>query len=334
MNYSAIGQQSEAPRLRDNDNVLYSLLRNILLALHILLFMVNLKSVGYGLASVPSWSNLSGGACPMCYSAMLRQDLKYLQAEFGAEPSIELWDFVREQAQGEPRLYKLPTSDGRIFPNYFAPVVYAAPGCTKIIAPMRYSAFPPLYLAAEQTKGLTTYNARLESLGRRFWSESFMHCHGIVAIRGFYEWVMVSDLIKGGVVTLDQIHEELANQVANRRKRLAEQGKKYVLTKNDRVEATSRKVIIRFQPENHHDLIVPVIFSHHQESGMMGFAIITTEPSAEIMAAGHDRMPCTIDKTEVERWLHPQGQSPRTMLEMLSSAAPSRFLYELERTAV
>jgi putative SOS response-associated peptidase YedK len=263
---------------------------------------------------------------------MIRQDLKSLETEFGATIAADLWDLAREQHKIDPKKFKFAAEDGRIFPNYLAPVIRGVDG-KRVIEPIRYSAYPPNYIPKANAEKLTTYNARLDSLDKKFWSESFMVMHGVIIISGFYEWVAVADLVKAGSVSIAQVTEEFATQAAQRKIRLLAAGKKYVPTKTDLLKPMQRKTIIKFTPQDGHDLIVPVIISADASTGLKGFAIVTTDPRPEITSAGHDRMPCHLSRTEIDLWLETKKQSRDNFLQLLARTRDEYFIHQLASAA-
>jgi len=175
----------------------------------------------------------------MCYSALLKQDMKYLEDEFGAEAVKELWHKIYESEKVNPKKFRFAAKDNRIFPNYFAPVITMG-GDNLEIRPMQYSAFPPSYMPVESAKKLTTFNARRDSLGKRFWSESFGVNHGLIILGGFYEWVKVQNLVKAGRVSIDSIKKEFEAQSELRKNKILTAGKKYKPTKTEALDPMER----------------------------------------------------------------------------------------------
>ena len=82
----------------------------------------------------------------------------------------------------------LKSSDSRIFPGYYAPVMVLENG-RRVIKPMRYqcrqAGKPPSY----DTQYPGTYNARRDNL-EGFWRSLFGYSHGLMVINAFYEHVV------------------------------------------------------------------------------------------------------------------------------------------------
>ena len=143
----------------------------------------------------------------MCYSVLIENNLDKISWDFDAFIDESMFTKLERLQTAQPKEYKIvDTSEPRIFPGYYAPIVFQAEN-ERRIQPMRYSAFPPSYLTAQQAKGLSTFNARCDSLTKRFWSEAIDENHGIISIKSFYEWVSVRQLITAGQVTLTEVEK-------------------------------------------------------------------------------------------------------------------------------
>lgn len=268
----------------------------------------------------------------MCYSALVEQDVKVLADLFGSEAVLSSWsDF--EDMRSQPGNVVPPLS-GRVFPGYYAPVVTWEEG-RLVTRLMRYSIDPPDFV--KDGKRYTTYNARLDNLESPFWGESFRRHHGLILMRGFFEWVAAKDLVKAGHVSMEEIKQEFERQKAERKVRLKQAGKPYKPTRTELTEAAFRKVVISFRPEPEQALLVPVIFSKQTgPSGIsrFGFAIVTDEPPPEVEAAGHDRCPIFLDRPSADLWLGHQPSAPVSEVKAILAHRPVLSLsHELDRAA-
>lgn len=241
----------------------------------------------------------------MCYSALLERSHEAIQKLIG-DVDFSSW----EQAANSVTTAKLPV-DGRIYPKYLAPVIVNQDTHPKTLSavPMIYSAYAPPYIAVEQAKRLTTYNARRDSLEKRFWHEAIHHHHGVIALKGFFEWVNVGTLIKAGVVKLEEVQEQFEVQKRTRQKNWVEKGKdlnKFKPTKTELKRVEERDIIIFFRPKSGEVMFAPVIFTANpsQPNDPKGFAIITDIPNPEIIEAGHDRMPVNLRVDFLYDWLN------------------------------
>ena len=237
----------------------------------------------------------------MCYSALVRKDLDFLAAKFGASVVRESFDQYMKAVAVDPKKFP-PIERERIFPGHYAPVIYEKSG-KRFIEPMRYNAFPPSFVA--DGSKYTTYNARRDNLRSRFWSEMVGKNHGVILVGGFFEWVKVSRLLKAGVVSLQQVKDEFARQAESRKKKIEEAGKAYKATPSEKKAVELRDIVIGFKPLSHVDLTVPVIFSAGSDGPLVGkgFAIVTDDPPQEVILAGHDRCPVVLSREGVGAWL-------------------------------
>ncbi len=269
----------------------------------------------------------------MCYSALVRKDLKKLEKQYGAEIAEKAWNWIYQTSKDDPKKFKLATPQGRIFPNYWAPIIHQQDD-QKNISPMRYSTFIPEFINAP--KNYTSFNARRDNLTSRFWSDSFMVHHGILILEGFYEWVAVKDLLKAGVVTIEQVKAEFDRQTEERKKRILSQGKTYKPTKTEQKDPRFRDIVIRFTPENHQVIKVPVIFNVKQDDSgqeMRGFALITDQPPPEVLRAGHDRVPINLNDEGCSQWLMMGSRQPLHWQNILDLRDTEVFSHRLAEAA-
>ena len=241
----------------------------------------------------------------MCYSALVIQDLKYLGRRYGAIAVREQIASYEEASVGDSKIF--PALKERIYPGYYAPVIFKRNG-ELVTEVMRYGAYPPAHI--KDPGRYSSFNARRDNLTSSFWGNAFLKHHGVVVLKGFYEWVAVKDLLSAGVVALKAVEAEFANQSQFRKEKILASGKKWKPTPTESKPAIDRQIIIEFKPEDGDDLLVPVIFSynqHPQAEGVhlpnAGFAVITDDPTPEIQSAGHDRCPVILDVQDIKTWL-------------------------------
>jgi putative SOS response-associated peptidase YedK len=125
----------------------------------------------------------------MCFSIQIDKDLKKLAANFHAQIAKEEFLRLQDLLAKNPHLnFKTPNEDGKVFPNYFAPIIIAQQE-SKIIVPMRYR-IRPNNSRDEIPIKFNVFNARLDSLEiRNTWKPLFTRKHGLVPYKRFYEWV-------------------------------------------------------------------------------------------------------------------------------------------------
>ncbi|MGE0174572.1 MAG: SOS response-associated peptidase family protein [Oligoflexales bacterium] len=267
----------------------------------------------------------------MCYSALVKRDLDYLGRKYGAiviRDQIE--DYHRAAAENPKRF---PPLDDRIFPGHYAPVIYERDG-KRVLELMRYGAYPKSSVV--DPKSYTTFNARRDNLTSSFWDEAFMKRHGFVVLDGFYEWVKVQDLLKAGVVAIEEVRSEFQRQADERKAKIIEAGKKYKPTPTELKDPRFRQIIIEFKPMDGRELLVPAIFSATVlENGRQdkGFAVVTDEPPPEVRAAGHDRCPMILEAEAVAQWLGSDKRTPKQWDEVLARGARVTFKHKLAEAA-
>ena len=223
------------------------------------------------------------GKQTMCYSVMVEQDLKKLEQRFGAQVDQSAFADFEQHSLAHPKAFKPLTA--RIYPNYFAPIITAAPGGGRLITPMRYRV-RPAGSASEVPSKYNMFNARLDGLTTRLtWRQLFMRQHGILVFKAFFEWVT------------DEIT-----------------GKKTVLA----FSPDGRDLM--WAP-----VLFDIWRSPDGKDDLRSFAIITSDPPPEILAKGHDRCPIFLAERHLEDWLHPERHAAEAMLARLTEQEPATF---------
>lgn len=124
----------------------------------------------------------------MCYSAMVRQDLKSLGIRTGAHIVREAFEDYEQKSRNDPKKFKKMAEHPRIYPGYYAPIVLWEDG-RRVIKPMRYR-LRPSWAEKEIPSKYNLFNARLDALEeRKSWQPLFMKRHGMIFFEKFFEWV-------------------------------------------------------------------------------------------------------------------------------------------------
>ena len=152
-----------------------------------------------------------------------------------------------------------------VFQYSWAPILVDLPERGKVLRFHRYQV-RPRGSRQEPPSHLNMFNARLDSLTTRpTWSPLFMRQHGAIFLRGFYEWVP---------------HP-----------------------------ATQKPALIRFGREGGELFWVPCLYEFWRGKWSLGeftlpsFAIVTTDPPAEVLRMGHDRCPIVPEQDHLSWWL-------------------------------
>jgi putative SOS response-associated peptidase YedK len=265
----------------------------------------------------------------MCYSALLEKNLDVLKFEFGAHMIKDRFENLHKLSSVDAKKYP-PIEAERIFPGHYAPVLFMH-NKTLVIEPMRYGAEPPEFV---NSKSYSSFNARRDNLTSPFWGQMFRKNHGFVVLKGFYEWVKVSALLKTGRVSLTEIQKEFAEQSKLRQSSLEKAGKKYKPTPTELKDPRFRDIVIEFKPSLQSTLYVPVIFA--DETAAMpfkSFAIITDEPPVEVSSAGHDRCPVMLSKQSLREWLVSMSNPAHIIDQILSVRPAETFMFELAKAS-
>jgi putative SOS response-associated peptidase YedK len=124
----------------------------------------------------------------MCFSVEIERDLKKLSLIFGATLDQEAFHTLHHFSQTNPKMFKVPGKDNRIFPNIFSPVLISKEG-TRSIRPMRYRV-RPAGSTSEVPSKYNLYNARLDGLQKRkTWKTLMGRQHCLFPFKKFFEWV-------------------------------------------------------------------------------------------------------------------------------------------------
>lgn len=111
----------------------------------------------------------------MCFSVKIERNINKLAKELALPIDTNYLEKVVSASKTNPKFYKLPDENDRIYPGYFSPVIIS----TKhgpLITVMRYRLTPhfsdgPDYCNIDRKTGkkkiLPTYNARTDSLKTR-----------------------------------------------------------------------------------------------------------------------------------------------------------------------
>jgi len=268
----------------------------------------------------------------MCFSAMVKRDMKKFGIDFGGHWIREDLETFEERSKLDPKLF--PAMKDRIFQGSYTAVMHKTKAGDIGASPMRYGVYQPGFI--KDPKIAKAFNARRDNLTAPYWSDAYEKHHGFVVLNGFYEWVAVSDLLKAGVVKISEIKAQFEKETEERKERILAAGKKYAMTATEKKDPRFRKIIIHFQPKDGSDLYVPVVYTRKKldDGGVdYGFAIVTDDPQHEVLAAGHDRSPSFVTKEAVLDWIDLKGKSSADFQEILNHKPPKFFEHQLASAA-
>ena len=164
-----------------------------------------------------------------------------------------------------------PTTDDRIFPSWYAPVLLIESG-KPIVRPMRYlcrpAGMPSSTDYTKDGKPSGKYNARRDNL-TKFWRRQFGHTHCLMLAETFYESIDLPD------------------------------GRSKEIQFRPRTGETMYIACLYSYWTD----------PTGEEPSLWSFSAITDEPEPEVKAEGHDRTIINIKPEHVNAWLTPEGRS-------------------------
>lgn len=134
---------------------------------------------------------------------------------------------------------------------------------------------------------LTLFNARRDRLGGEFWRPLFGRSHAILPARSFFENVAGPD---------------------------------------------GRNRVLEFIPGDGSTMWIACLYAEWVDlrdpgNRLQSFAAITDQPTPEVAATGHDRVPVNLTWEAALRWLEPEGRSERELQALLDGRQGARYAY-------
>jgi putative SOS response-associated peptidase YedK len=171
--------------------------------------------------------------------------------------------------------------------------VMVSEGGRRVLKPMRYRCRLPGWTDAVERKYPGTYMARRDKL-EVSWASLFGVTHGLMVMTRFYEHVQRRDA---------------SGQPAS--------------------------VELEFQPEPFEPMLVACLWSRTPTPGgdLLSFAVISDDPPAEILAAGHDRCPIPIRAANIDAWLEPDPDDLPALHAILEDRERPRYAHRLAEAA-
>lgn len=235
----------------------------------------------------------------MCVSALVENDLERLAAKLGlatlslAVPAADL-ELPRRIEARDPALVVRQGSGGRF-----------------VAEPM---AFNP-------------YVLRRSSLGGDMWAEHMLSTrHGIVALKGFSEWVSLSLLIGHGIIPVHEAHCAF--------NRFATPSAAFGTRQGDRL------VLANFNPASGGSLLVPVLFDVRRDVSanpssplVHEFAVVSDDVYGTDKALGAGHAPVCLTHEAALEWLCTEEETPVEWDEVLADSSPGPLAFGLFKSA-
>ena len=229
----------------------------------------------------------------MCFSVMIERDLSKLSKLYQAELNESAFEYFYERTQSHPDTYKMPDEDGRIYAKSWAPIVTFVRG-KREIRPMRYQLLPSF------CEGLK-YTRTNPKTGRDVEIKSTYNARldSLTKARAWQKPFMNFH----GIVPVTSFYEW--------------------------VDYQGNPTQIEFHDPTQPLLHVPCLYdnwySEDKSLVIQSFAIITTEPTKEVLEKGHDRSPINLPLEKIQDWLEPQKSEKGEIFNLLQTPLKNKF---------
>ena len=224
---------------------------------------------------------------------MIERDLSKLAKLYQAKINEPAFEYFYERTQSHPDIYKVPDEDGRIFAKTWAPIITFVCG-QREIRPMRYQLLPSFCEGLKYTRINPKTDREVE-------------------IKSTYN------------ARLDSLHKARAWQ----KPFMNFHGIVPVTSFFEWVDHEGKATQIEFYDPEKPLLHIPCLYdnwySEDKSLVIQSFAIITTDPTPEVLEKGHDRSPINIPFEKIQTWLEPQKQDRDLILNNLKEPLNNHF---------
>lgn len=201
----------------------------------------------------------------MCFSIQINRNIKSIANPFQASADKDYFEYIIKLAEDVPKQFKIPSEDNRVFPTYFCPVLLNT-SRGNIITPMRYRLTPSF----SQTLNYSSKNKKiLPTYNAR-----------IDSLKTRKSWKNIFHKNKI-IVPLTGFFEFVSRD--------------------------NQKKLICFKSLEKKILYAAGIWDSWQSElypkSIYSFAILTTEPTEQILSEGHDRSPVFLSFENAQEWM-------------------------------
>lgn len=229
----------------------------------------------------------------MCFSVMIERDLSKLAKLYQAEINEPAFEYFYERTQSHPDIYKMPPEDGRVYAKSWAPVLTFVRG-KREIRPMRYQLLPSFCEGLKYTRTNPKTGNEVE-------------------IKSTYN------------ARLDSLMKAKAWQ----KPFMNFHGIVPVTSFFEWVDYQGKATQIEFTDQEQEILHIPCLYDnwYSQDKSLViqSFAIITTDPTKEVLEKGHDRSPINLNIDQLQSWLDPKSQDKELILDILKEPLNNKF---------
>ncbi len=226
----------------------------------------------------------------MCFSVAIERNLSVLSKIFDARVNGKSFEQFLRLSQENPQKFRGPDDDNRIYPNTFAPVIHNA--SVKINGKSK----------GEDTRLITPmrYRVRPHDAKEEVPSKFNLFNARLDSLEKRKTWRPLFGQ-NHGLFPLTSFFEWVERPVG--------------------------KQLVRFKGRGHEHLWAPALFDFYQDGqeSFYSFALITTEPPAEILEAGHDRCPIFLKKEYWQDWLSPKSKSKDELYSILKDSQVATY---------
>ncbi|MBD63820.1 MAG: hypothetical protein CME62_01325 [Halobacteriovoraceae bacterium] len=229
----------------------------------------------------------------MCFSVMIERDLSKLARLYQASINEQAFEYFYQRTQSHPDVYKMPTEDGRIYAKSWAPIITFVRG-KRELRPMRYQLLPSFCEGQKYTRVNPKTGKDIEIK-----STYNARLDSLFKARAWQKPFMNFH----GIVPVTSFFEWVDHQ--------------------------GKSTQIEFTDPDKEILHVPCLYDnwYSQDKSLViqSFAIITTDPTKEVLEKGHDRSPINLDENEIQTWLDPKNSDQTTILDCLKKPLKNVF---------
>jgi putative SOS response-associated peptidase YedK len=217
----------------------------------------------------------------MCFSIEVDQNIERLAKKYGAKISTPAFENLKKLQQKDAKKYQ---SQRQVFTKYWCPLI-TMEGNHQVIKPMRYQLLPSF---CEQER----YTRTNPKTGREQEIKNTFNAR-LDSLEKRAAWREIF-MKQHAVVILSSFYEW--------------------------VEHGGQKKMINFYQEDKQDIPVPCLYDTwlgRDDTIIQSFAVITTEPRAEVLKKGHDRSPLHLKEENIESWLTPETRNKQYIYKIL-----------------
>lgn len=233
----------------------------------------------------------------MCFSIHVDQNIEYLANTYKAKINNKAFEYYEKMSLEMPKEFKGfsgQNDDEKIYAKYWTPIIISRNG-SKEIRPMRYQLLPNF--SSEIKYMRTDHNNKRKEISNTFNAR-------LDSLEKRNAWKKPF-MRYHGVVPMRSFYEW--------------------------VEREEGKQQIKIFPKEQSRFFTPCLFdnwySEDKKIIIQSFAVITTDPTNDILEMGHDRKPIILNESDLDTWLNPSLHSKDDIYSILKNDKKLSFDY-------